>query len=428
MRIFVRAFGCSSSLADGEVLTGCLAQAGHTIVGRLADADLVVYNTCAVKAPTENRMISLLHRVPPDTKLVVAGCLPLINLPRLRREVRFDGMVGPACGDAIVAVVDQVAHGEQVEQLANADRALPRLKLPRMRVNPWIGVIPISYGCQGACAYCCVRFARGALRSYPIQEIVDRVEQDVADGVREFWLTGQDTGVYGRDRGQDLAQLVTRVCAVDGDFRVRIGMMTPNSVQGILSDLLAAVAHPKVFKFVHLPVQSGDDWVLERMNRRYSVADFVTIVERFRAAVPRVTVATDVIVGFPGETDAAFGHSVELVDTVQPDIVNLSKFFARPGTLAVELTPKVPRAVVNRRSASLARRTRQISRDRNRAWQGWHGNILVDEVGRSGSVVGRNLAYKPVVLKGRSAMDWVGRRVTVQVVEAFDSHLVGAVL
>jgi MiaB-like tRNA modifying enzyme len=428
MRIFVRSFGCSSSLADGEVVSGCLAAAGHDLVATLADADLVVYNTCAVKGPTENRMISLLKRVPPDTKLVVAGCLPLINEARLRREVRFDGLVGPACGDTIVDVVHAVADGRQVEQLGDATRAMPRLDLARVRVNPLVGVLPISYGCVGACAYCCVRFARGRLRSYSIPAIVARVERDVAAGVREFWLTAQDTGVYGVDRGATLAQLVPRVCAVEGEFRVRVGMMTPSSVRGILDDLIDALAHPKVFKFVHLPVQSGDDGVLQRMNRNYSVEDFVAMVDRFRGALPQLTLATDVIVGFPGETDAAFRRTVELIEAVQPDIVNVSKFFGRPGTVARELTPQVPRAVVNRRSARLARRVRQIARARNRAWQGWRGEVLVDEVGRPGSVIGRNFAYKPVVVKGGQVGGLMGRVVVVQVVEAFQSHLRGAVL
>jgi threonylcarbamoyladenosine tRNA methylthiotransferase CDKAL1 len=428
MRIFVRAFGCSSSLADGEVLAGCLAAEGHDIVPTLADADLVVYNTCAVKGPTENRMISLLKRVPPEAKLVVAGCLPLINEARLRREVRFDGLVGPACGDTIVDVVNAVADGLQVEQLGDATRAMPRLDLARTRVNPLVGVIPISYGCIGACAYCCVRFARGMLRSYSIPAIVAKVERDVAEGVREFWLTAQDTAVYGVDRGDTLAELLPRVCAVEGKFRVRVGMMTPSSVRRILDPLVAALAHKKVFKFLHLPVQSGDDGVLQRMNRDYSVEDFVAMVDRFRAALPQLTLATDVIVGFPGETDTAFRHTVELIEAVQPDIVNVSKFFARPGTVAVDLTPRVPRAVVNRRSGQLARRVRQIALDRNRTWRGWRGKVLFDEVGRPGSVVGRNFAYKPVVVKGREVGDLMGRVVAVQVVDAFQSHLQGAFL
>jgi threonylcarbamoyladenosine tRNA methylthiotransferase CDKAL1 len=428
MRIYVRAFGCSSSLADGEVLSGCLAAHGHTIVTSLPEADLVVYNTCAVKGPTENRMISLLKRVPPDTKLVVAGCLPLINEARLRREVRFDGLVGPACGDEIVEVVGQVANGVPVEQLMTAAQAMPPLDLPRVRVNPLVGVIPISYGCTGACAYCCVRFARGTLRSFAIPAIVDKVKQDLTKNVREFWLTAQDTAAYGLDRGSHLATLLQQLCAVKGDFLVRVGMMTPSSVLGTLDDLIAAFAHEKVFKFLHLPLQSGDDNVLHQMTRYYSVDDFIMIVKRFRRTFPHLTLATDTIVGFPGETEAAFRHTLELVKVVQPDVVNISKFFPRPGTVAVDLTPRVPRSVVNQRSARLAHSARQIALTRNREWQGWQGETLIDELGTPGSVVGRNFAYKPIVVKGRDVADLLGRSVIVKVVDAFQSHLLGTIL
>lgn len=428
MRIYVQAFGCSSSLADGEVLSGCLAAHGYDLVTSLPEADLVVYNTCAVKGPTENRMISLLKRVPPNTKLVVTGCLPLINEARLRREVRFDGLVGPACGDGIVEVVDQVAQGGPVEQLADSAQTMPALDLPRVRVNPLVGVIPISYGCVGACAYCCVRFARGTLRSYAIPAIVDKVKQDLAGKVREFWLTAQDTAAYGLDRGSDLATLLQRVCAVKGDFLVRVGMMTPSSVLGTLDDLIAAFVHEKVFKFLHLPLQSGDDDVLHEMTRCYSVDDFIMIVERLRKAFPRLTLATDVIVGFPGETEAAFRHTLEVVRVVRPDIVNISKFFPRPGTVAADLTPRVPRSVVNQRSARLARSTRQIALTRNREWQGWHGETLIDELGTPGSVVGRNFAYKPIAVREGDVADLLGRSVVVKVVDAFQSHLLGAVL
>ncbi len=428
MRIYVKGFGCSSSLADAEVLAGCLSSADHEIVSEVEDAQLVVYNTCAVKAPTENRMINLMKMVPEEKKLVVAGCLPLINFERLSREVCFDAVVGPAFGERIVDVVKQVSAGVRVMSLEDVAVGMPRIDLPRVRVNPRISVIAINYGCLGSCAYCCVRFARGELRSYGVQEIVEKVERDYAEGVREFWLTSQDTACYGKDIGTSIGELLHQVCSVDGDFFVRVGMMTPSNLLGVVDELIEAFQSEKMFKFLHLPVQSGDDVVLRRMNRFYSVDDFVSLVERFRSAFPRLTLATDVIVGFPGETEKAFEDTCRLVEEVKPDIVNVSKFFARPKTSAAELKPHVSPSKVKHRSACMASVARRIALERNRSWLGWRGRVFIDEAGKSDSVVGRNFAYKPIVIKDLNEQNLLGRWISVRVVGAFQSYLVGEIL
>mgnify|MGYP001122714542 CR=1 FL=1 len=425
MRVFVKSFGCSANLADGEVLAGCLAEAECELVDSIAAAEVVIYNTCAVKGPTENRVIEILKRVPADKKLIVAGCLPLINFERLRREVRFNGVVGPASANKIVDVARRVLNGERVVALQGAVKAKPGLNLPRLRLNPVIGIVPISYGCLGSCAYCCVVFARGRLRSYGIREIVNKVKGDLAAGVREFWFTSQDTGCYGRDVGTNLAELLKSVCSVEGDFRIRVGMMTPNTAKNILEDLIQGFRSKRVFKFVHLPVQSGDDHVLKRMRRFYSVDDFKRVVRAFRTSFPEVTVATDVICGFPGETEGAFGNTLHLIEEVKPDVVNVSKFFPRPRTAAAGMREEFlsPREV-KRRSGVTAELAGRVASERNKRWVGWTGEVLVDEVGKvSGSWVGRNFAYKPVVVKTDGSESLLGRIVTARAVRAFPTYL-----
>ena len=400
MQVFVKSFGCSTNLADGEVLAGCLVEAGYKLVNSVTSADVIIYNTCAVKGPTENRIIEILKRVPANKKVIIAGCLPLINFERLCKEVRFDGIVGPAAGDRIVEVVKRVFNGERVVALEGAVNAKPSLNLPRLPLNPVISIIPVNYGCLGACAYCCVVFARGHLRSYGIQEIVERVKKDLAIGTREFWITSQDTACYGRDRGMNLAELLNTLCDVEGSFRVRVGMMTPNMVLDILGDLIQAFKNEKIFKFIHLPVQSGDDQILERMRRFYSVEGFKRIVNAFRASFPEMTLATDVICGFPGEDEEAFEKTLQLIGEVKPDIVNVSKFFARPRTAAAEMQETfVPFQEIKRRSSFVAKLAREVAFERNQRWVGWTGEIFVDEVGKiSKSWVGRNFAYKPIVV------------------------------
>ncbi len=426
-RVFVKNFGCSSNTADGEVLAGCLAQAGFQIANSEPEADLIIYNTCAVKGPTENRIIDAIKHAPKDKKIVVAGCLTKISFERLCREAHFDGAVGPAVGKEIVEVVTRVLAGEKVIDLAAAKNK-PLLNLPRHISNPNVSVVPINYGCLGSCSYCCVVFARGHLRSYSIKEVVDRVQSDYAAGAKEFWITSQDTASFGRDLGIDLAELLTALCGLEGDFRVRVGMMTPNLVTEMQSRLITAFNSPKIFKFLHLPVQSGDDTVLQYMRRIYTASEFKGIVNTFRNDFPQLTLATDVIVGFPGETEEAFENTLKLLDEVKPDVVNVSKFFARPKTVAAKMkVGLVNKEETKRRSTVTAELVKRLSAKRNLRWVGWTGEMLVDEKGKvEGSWVGRNFAYRPIAFKSEDNL--LGKTLRVKVVEASTTYLKGEVI
>jgi threonylcarbamoyladenosine tRNA methylthiotransferase CDKAL1 len=417
-RVYVKSFGCSANLADGEVIAGCLSKAGFEVVNEPQDAEILLYNTCAVKSPTENRVMDILRKVPRDKRLIVTGCLPLINFERLKNEVEFDGVMGPAPGDRIVEVLRRVVAGEKIVYLGGVSK--PSLCLPRIPVNRVVSIVPINYGCLGSCSYCCVHFARGRLRSYLVDEIVGRVKQDLVSGAREVWLTSQDTACYGKDVGASLADLLKRICGIEGDFFVRVGMMNPDHVMGMLDELVEAYKCGRVFKFLHLPVQSGDDEVLELMNRCYTVGEFKAVVQAFREEVPRLTLSTDVICGFPGESREAFEQTKKLVREVQPDIVNVSKFFSRPRTPAEKMV-SLPPEEVNRRSREVAELSRRISFEKNRAWMGWEGTALFDERGKGESWMGRNFAYKPVVVKACESL--VGRVVPVRVVNAFSTYL-----
>jgi threonylcarbamoyladenosine tRNA methylthiotransferase CDKAL1 len=426
MHVFVKNYGCSANIADGEVLAGCLSKAGYPLAGSVEEADVIIYNTCAVKGPTENRVVAALKRAPKGKKVIVTGCLPPINFERLQREVRFDAAVGPAVGNEIAGIVGRVLAGEKVVALDGALTAKPRLCLPRLRVNPVVSVVPVSYGCLGSCAYCCVVSARGRLRSYTVSEVVERVQADLAVGVKEFWVTSQDMACYGRDIGANLGVLLKALDRLEGDFWVRVGMMTPNLVKAMLGELLEAFGSRKVFKFVHLPVQSGDDTVLRLMRRFYTVQDLREIVSAFRAVFPEITVATDVICGFPGETREAFANTLKLISDVKPDIVNVSKFFARPGTAAAKMRDTVEPPEIKRRSAETAKLVKQVSLKRNKHWVGWNGEVFVDEKGKvAGSWIGRNFAYKPVVVK--SLENLRGKTLQIKIAKAFSSHLAGTV-
>ena len=417
-RVYVKSFGCPTNFADGEVIAGCLSRVGYDIVERAQSADILIYNTCAVKAPTENRMIDILKKAPRNKRLIVTGCLPLINFERLKAEVGFDGVVGPAPGSKIVETVRKVDRGEKVVMLGKDSK--PSLGLPKIPINSVTGIVPINYGCLGACSYCCVLLARGRLRSYQINEIVERVKNDLASGAKEIWLTSQDTACYGKDIATNLVGLLRRICEIEGRFFIRVGMMTPNQALEILDDLTETYKDEKIFKFLHLPIQSGDDEVLKLMNRFYTVEDFKRIVYSFRREIPKITIATDVICGFPNESEDAFERTTELIKEIQPDIVNVSKFFPRPHTPAKKMKPLPPREI-KKRSKEMAELSRKIALERNKAWIKWEGAILVDEKGKEKSWIGRNFAYKPMVIKTSEFL--LGKFLNVRVVRVFPTYL-----
>jgi threonylcarbamoyladenosine tRNA methylthiotransferase CDKAL1 len=426
-KVHIKNYGCSSNIADGETLAGCLKQAGYTLTTTEAEADLLIYNSCAVKGPTENRIIDDIKNAPQDKKIVVAGCLPKISYERLNREAHFDAAIGPSVGEEIIDVVKRVFQGQKIIDLA-AHKEKPSLTLPKISTNPVVSVVPINFGCLGSCTYCCVVHARGHLRSYSVTEITQRIQTDYDSGAREFWLTSQDTSSYGRDIHANLAELLCAVSALKGNFRVRVGMMTPNLVIDKQERLIGSFENQKIFKFLHLPVQSGDDSVLKGMRRFYTAAEFKAIVEAFREEFPDLTLATDVIVGFPGETEEAFNNTLKLLKEIQPDITNVSKFFARPKTAAWAMREGlVEKEEIKRRSTVTAELTKKLSANRNKDWVGWSGEVLVDEKGKvEGSWIARNFAYKPIVVKSRENL--LGKTLRVEVVEASMTYLNGKIV
>ncbi len=425
MRVFVRSFGCSSNLSDGEVLAGVLSSAGYEMVNSEETADLIIYNTCAVKGPTENRIINIIKHAPTGKQVIVAGCLPLINFDRLCSEVQFNAMVGPASGERIVSIVNRVANGEVVIDLKDALMAQPRLFLPHIPVNPVVSIISINYGCLGSCAYCCVKHARGNLRSYAVRDIIDRIKHDLDNGAQEFWLTSQDTACYGKDIQSNLASLLKEIVQLEGDFKIRIGMMNPNLVTPILDEIIEVFHSEKLFKFLHLPVQSGDDEILNKMCRFYTTDEFKNIISGFKSAFPQLTLSTDIICGFPGESIKAHQNTLRLLKAVKPDIVNISKFFARPKTAAWDMRNNfLDRDVINSRTSEVASLVKRISLERNEYWINWVGDVFVDEKGKvEGSWIGRNFAYKPVVINSHENL--MGQTLTVKIIKAFSTHLIG---
>jgi len=331
-------------------------------------------------------------------------------------------MVGPDNLLDIVDVVEAAIEGGRVEALQGV--ALDRTCLPRIRRNPVIHIAPVASGCLGDCSYCIVRRARGRLSSFPAERIVDDAKRALGEGCREIWVTAEDTAGY-RDGEIGLPQILGELANLEGKFFIRVGMMNPNNALPILDDLIEVFGSVKVFKFLHVPVQSGNDEVLRRMRRRYSADDFRGLVQRIREAFPVLTLSTDIICGFPGETEEQFQDSLRLIEEVKPEVLNISRFWPRPGTEAEAMDGQLHGRRTKDRSRRLSALWRRQSLEGSQRWKGWEGEILLDEVGKEGSMVGRNFAYKPVVLEDEVDL---GEIVRVRVTEAHGGYLSGLIV
>jgi len=419
-KVYVESYGCSSNLADKEIALGILKSKGFSLSEDPKDSDLNIIFTCSVKVPTVNRMISRIQYFTSLKKpLIVAGCLPKTRRNVVERINPQASLVSPDWIEKIGEVASATVKSRKVVLLE--DYKKPKLNLPRCRKNPVVAIVQIGRGCTSNCSFCCEPY-RGKLFSYPLDGIVKEVENAVKEGCKEVWLTSLDTGCYGLDIRTNLPELLKKVCEIDGNFLVRVGMANPFHVKKILEELLESYKNKKIYKFLHIPVQSASDHVLKLMNRGYTYREFLRIVKSFRDGFPLGTIATDIIVGFPGESEKDFKKTLEFVRKVKPDVVNISKFGLHPNTLATKMK-KLEESVVNRRSKKLFRIVQKVQLDANKKWLGWKGVILVNEKGKNNTLVGRNFAYKPVVISGKRNL--IGNFVKVKVVDVKSNYLLG---
>ncbi|MBI4173999.1 MAG: tRNA (N(6)-L-threonylcarbamoyladenosine(37)-C(2))-methylthiotransferase [Candidatus Aenigmarchaeota archaeon] len=421
-KAYLETYGCSANLADTEMMKGLLQRKGFELVRTPEQADISIVNTCAVKDATEKRMVQRIKTLSAKP-LIVAGCLPEARRGLAERLAPNASVLGPDAIGSIGEMASSAISGRRIEDFSRQNKVL----LPKVRANPTIDIIEISSGCLSSCTFCATKLARKDILSYRPAAIRQAVQLAVADGCKEIWLTSQDASAYGADIGTDIASLLESVCAVDGDFMVRLGMMNPlHFLKGKrLSELLETYRNAKVFKFLHLCVQSGSDTVLADMQRGYAVSDFKRIVAAFRAEMPEITVWTDIIVGFPTETYTDFAQTMELLEEVKPDMANVSKYSARPGTKA-SVMAQLPVDAKQERSRRLSELVGKISLEKNVQWKGWKGTVLVDEYDkRLGVWTGRNYAYKKVAMRGNFRH---GQKVEAEIVNAGIAHLEGRLL
>ncbi|XP_018618500.1 threonylcarbamoyladenosine tRNA methylthiotransferase [Scleropages formosus] len=417
-KIWMKTWGCSHNNSDGEYMAGQLAASGYQITENPAEADLWLLNSCTVKNPAEDHFRNSIKKAQEqEKKVVVAGCVPQAQ-PRME-YLKGLSVIGVQQIDRVVEVVDEAIKGHSVRLLGqkkdNGKRlGGARLDLPKIRKNPLIEIISINTGCLNACTYCKTKHARGELASYPIEELVERARQSFLEGVCEIWLTSEDTGAYGKDIGTDLPSLLWRLVEVIPEgAMLRLGMTNPPYILEHLEEMAKILGHPRVFAFLHVPVQSGSDSVLMDMKREYCVADFRRVVDFLKDRVPGITIATDIICGFPGETDADFQETLNLVKEYRFPSLFINQFYPRPGTPAARME-QVPAQVKKQRTKELSQLFHSYHPYEHKVGQRQH--VLVTEESFDAQYyVAHNKFYEQVLVP--KSPEFKGKMVEVEIYE-----------
>ncbi|HEY9704544.1 MAG TPA: tRNA (N(6)-L-threonylcarbamoyladenosine(37)-C(2))-methylthiotransferase [Allocoleopsis sp.] len=445
-RVFVKTFGCSLNHSDSEVMIGLLEEHGFEVVSEYnenksnldiesndpRDFDLVIINTCTVKNLAESKFFRELRNWQNfGVKIIVAGCIPQADPDLLNNKLKDVSVIGTRQLVHIVDIARDTLNGNVIHNIANDKNE--RLNLPKSRKNGIIEILPISEGCLSNCTYCKTKLARGNLLSYPKEKIIEQFKTALSQGCKEFWLTSQDNGCYGfdiyRKEKYFLPELLNDLCALEGDFRIRVGMANPDHIDRVKNELVQSFKNPKIFKFLHIPVQAGNDRVLKEMKRYYKISEFKGIVDLFRREIPNISISTDIIVGFPTETEKEFEDTLDLVRDIKFDVLNYSRFWLRKGTDAEKLK-QLPSEIIKHRGEIIKKVFEEDLFSRNKQFVGLEfNNVLVDELDYNGSCVIRPENYKRIVLKDYKKHNLkLGDFVNVRIIGAEKFNLIAEII
>ena len=418
MKVYLETYGCTANHADSDIIRYFVSRK-YSLTDNEEEADIIILNSCGVIDFTERKILKRARRLKERGKFVIiTGCLPKIN-PKSCIEVA-DAVLSNKAIHKINEAIEKVLNGEKFVDLSA--QSIDKSCFPKFRLRDYaIAIVNIAEGCLGKCSYCATKFARGHLKSFNPDNIVNEVENAVRNGFKEIQITSQDNAVYGIDLGIRLPDLIDRIIRIEGKFWIRIGMMNPEYLIDILDDLLEVYKSDKVYKFFHIPIQSGDDEVLRHMNRNYTVKDIKYIVSKIRKVFPEATIATDIIVGYPTEDEESFKKTYDLVRELKFDMLNITRFSRRKGTQAYNLKD-LPDRIKKERSRKLTELHVEISYEKNKSLVGKEYEVLVTTRGKEDTYVSRNINYKQIILKDAE----IGEYYNTEIIDFDFQHLYGS--
>jgi MiaB-like tRNA modifying enzyme len=418
---YIETFGCKFNKADSELMRKILTEKGFKKTSE-KEADFVILNTCGVVEKTERKIIKRAQKLKREgKKIIFAGCLPLIS-QKICEKIA-EGLIGPTNILDLPKVVRKILKGEKVKFLKQKPIDKAKLKCFVIPKETVVAIVPISEGCLSFCSYCATRLAKGRLRSFDKKEILKNIEEALKLGAKEIQLTSQDLGIYGLDKGKFLLpELLRDILKIKGEFRVRLGMTNLTFFKKIQHKIFKLMKDEKIYKFLHLPLQSGSDEILKAMKRGYTTKEFLEIVKNFRKNLKFGILATDVICGFPGETEKDFQKTVSLIKKIKPEILHVFRYSKRKGTVAEKLKD-FPDRIKKERSRILNKVWLEILKEKNKKYLGKVFPVLITEK-RENTFLARTDFYKAVILKEGN----LGEFKKVKIVDIKPNYLVGEIV
>ena len=381
MSIWFEGYGCTANQGETLEMREHANQLGHELATDSATAETVVLGTCTVIESTQNRMEKRISELMDQGKnVIVSGCMATADTKVLNSKFPNAPLVSP--GD-IEGLGDLIGRGGCK---------------PETLESPFAAILPISSGCLGRCTYCATLKARGRVKSRSVNDIFFKAQYAIDSGSKELLLTSQDNGAFGADTDSSLEKLLNELSHLEGEFRLRVGMLNPMLVSGRSKEMAEAWGDSRTYKFMHLPIQSGSQKILDSMTRDHTIEEFWEVVEVFREHYPEMMIITDIITGFPGETDEDHQETVKLLNYLSPDLVNVTRFSPRKGTPASRYK-RIDGRIVKKRSRELTNLRKELGAKSFKRFVGRQTSILTVENQRSGSTLCRDDNYRPIILK-----------------------------
>ncbi|MEK6872907.1 MAG: tRNA (N(6)-L-threonylcarbamoyladenosine(37)-C(2))-methylthiotransferase, partial [Nanoarchaeota archaeon] len=431
-KVYIETYGCSANQNNSEIIAGLLLQSGYQLTNDQEIADIHILNTCVVKKKTENkikRRIQDLSFKNSEKLTIVTGCMPETDSESIKKLNLNAKLLGTHNIKSVVQLVNNsysnlpiVNNNYNYLEKQNEEKIL----LPKISFNKLISITQILEGCLSKCTFCKTKLAKGNLFSYPMEKILLSIEDDLRVGAKEVWLTSQGNECYGIDKGeQKLPELIEKILSLNYDFKLRIGMMNPGLLYNITDKLIKLYKNSKIYKFLHIPVQSASDKILKNMRRPYKIEKVEHIINKFKQEFPNLTVSTDIITGYPTETEEDYKQTINFLKKYKPSVLNLSKFSKHKNTEAEKLK-ELPIKTINQRNKEIMNLHRKIAFENKKIFLNKKIKVFVNKKLNNNLYEARDENYNIVLIN--SDRDILGKELEVLIKQVGVYNMIGEII
>ena len=425
--IYIQTFGCTANQNNSEILAGILKSAGYEITNNQDIADIIILNTCIVKQKTEDKIKRKIQDLKKQKNklIIITGCMPETDAKAIQQLNNKAILLGTHHMKDILNLIKDNQDNKLKDKKYLDYQREEKLNLPKLPINKLISICQISEGCLGNCSYCKTKLAKGKLFSYPEQDVIKTIESDLKQGAKEVWITSQDNANYNLDNGeQKLPEILRKILNLNHKFKLRLGMMDPNNVLPILDKLIEIYKNPKMYKFIHIPIQSASNSVLKHMNRLYTIEQAEQIIKKFKKQIPNTTISTDIIVGYPTETKQDHKQNLDFIKKIKPDVFNLSKFSSHKQTSAGKLKPLLIK-IIHKRAKELMDEHRKTAPQNKKKFLNKTIKVFVNKKLDENLFEARDENYNIVLVNNKDNL--LGKNIEVKIKNIGVHHIIGEI-